>query len=50
MRRNADPTPLSQCFAKQGVRIPTRKVARAKGKKEAAVKQEESHQDESVAG
>ncbi|GAA5994697.1 velvet factor family protein [Rhodotorula paludigena] len=45
-----DPTPLSQCFAKQGVRIPTRKVARAKGKKEAAVKHEESHQEESVAG
>ncbi|GAA5831888.1 hypothetical protein JCM11251_003921 [Rhodosporidiobolus azoricus] len=25
-----DPTPLSQCFAKQGVRIPTRKVAKAR--------------------
>ena len=25
-----DPTPLSQCMAKQGVRIPTRKVARTK--------------------
>ncbi|GAA5857257.1 hypothetical protein JCM8547_009401 [Rhodosporidiobolus lusitaniae] len=25
-----DPTPLSQCFAKQGVRIPTRKVAKSK--------------------
>lgn len=27
-----DPTSLSKCFAKQGVRIPTRKVARSKGK------------------
>ncbi|GAA5902209.1 hypothetical protein JCM6882_006729 [Rhodosporidiobolus microsporus] len=25
-----DPTPLSQCFAKQGVRIPTRKVAKTR--------------------
>ncbi|GAA5978465.1 hypothetical protein JCM11641_007955 [Rhodosporidiobolus odoratus] len=25
-----DPTPLSQCFAKQGVRIPTRKVAKSR--------------------
>ncbi|BGP21820.1 velvet factor family protein [Rhodotorula toruloides] len=25
-----DPTPLSQCFAKQGVRIPTRRAAKAK--------------------
>lgn len=28
-----DPTSLSKCFAKQGVRIPTRKVARSRGKK-----------------
>lgn len=27
-----DPTSLSKCFARQGVRIPTRKVARSKGK------------------
>ncbi|BGP36892.1 hypothetical protein JCM10449v2_000794 [Rhodotorula kratochvilovae] len=31
-----DPTPLSQCFAKQGVRIPTRKVAKARVGKGAA--------------
>jgi len=31
-----DPTPLSQCFAKQGVRIPTRKVAKARASKASA--------------
>ncbi|BGO96807.1 hypothetical protein NBRC10513v2_000743 [Rhodotorula toruloides] len=38
-----DPTPLSQCFAKQGVRIPTRRAAKAKKAVEKGdkVKQEE---------
>ncbi|GAA5890308.1 hypothetical protein JCM8208_002774 [Rhodotorula glutinis] len=31
-----DPTPLSQCFAKQGVRIPTRRVAKSRSAKAGA--------------
>ncbi|GAA5842480.1 hypothetical protein JCM9279_005397 [Rhodotorula babjevae] len=31
-----DPTPLSQCFAKQGVRIPTRRVTKARAGKASA--------------
>ncbi|GAA5926772.1 hypothetical protein JCM3775_007035 [Rhodotorula graminis] len=31
-----DPTPLSQCFARQGVRIPTRRVAKARSAKAGA--------------
>ncbi|BGP44972.1 hypothetical protein JCM10450v2_000787 [Rhodotorula kratochvilovae] len=42
-----DPTPLSQCFAKQGVRIPTRKVAKARvGKGAAGAGAEKMKQEE----
>ncbi|KDE09723.1 hypothetical protein MVLG_00125 [Microbotryum lychnidis-dioicae p1A1 Lamole] len=43
-----DPTPLSKCFAKQGTRIPTRKVARTR--KHAKRPAAELEEDDELAG
>ncbi|SGY34889.1 BQ5605_C002g01696 [Microbotryum silenes-dioicae] len=45
---DADPTPLSKCFAKQGTRIPTRKVARTR--KHAKRPAAELEEDDELAG